>query len=76
MADHRRGVDKKLVAGFLEDYIPFITDALFADNVLAAYIGKSSNAGDAEMDGRVRARAGRLTFRYLRSWPMQDRSEP
>lgn len=37
------GVDKNLVAGFLEDYIPFVTDALFADNVLASYIAKTSN---------------------------------
>jgi Z1 domain len=39
----RHGVDKKLVANFLEDYIPFVTDALFADNVLASYVGKAEN---------------------------------
>jgi len=40
----RRGVDKDLVAGFLDDYIPFITDVLFADNVLAAHVRKSQSA--------------------------------
>ena len=37
------GVDKSVIAAFLEDYIPFATDALFADNVLSSYIEKSSN---------------------------------
>ena len=32
-----------MVAAFLEDYVPFITDALFADNVLSSYIEKSNN---------------------------------
>lgn len=37
-----RLVDRKLIAGFLEDYVPFLTDALFADNVLATYVGNSA----------------------------------
>lgn len=37
----KQSVDKRLVADFLEDYIPFVTDALFADNVLAAYVRKA-----------------------------------
>ena len=37
------GVDKKLVADFLDTYIPFVTDALFADNVLSSYVDKTSN---------------------------------
>lgn len=40
----RRGVDKDLVADFLDDYIPFITDVLFADNVLATHVRKSQSA--------------------------------
>ena len=36
-----RGVDRRHIAGFLEDYVPFISDALFADNVLSSYIEKS-----------------------------------
>lgn len=36
-------VDKRFVAQFLDDYIPFVTDAIFADNVLSSYIEKSSN---------------------------------
>lgn len=39
----RRGVDKLHIARFLENYVPFLTDALFADNVLASYLGKSEN---------------------------------
>lgn len=38
-----RQVDRKLVAGFLEEYVPFITDALFADNVLASHVKNSTN---------------------------------
>lgn len=38
------GVDKSVVAAFLEAYVPFTTDALFADNVLSSYIEKSNNS--------------------------------
>ncbi|MEW9267815.1 Z1 domain-containing protein [Kineococcus endophyticus] len=40
----RRGVDKRHVAKFLENYVPFISDALFADNVLSSYLESSSNS--------------------------------
>lgn len=39
----KSGVDRKVIATFLEDYIPFVTDALFADNVLASYVSKTEN---------------------------------
>lgn len=38
-----RNVDKRHIARFLEDYVPFISDALFADNVLSSYIEKSDS---------------------------------
>lgn len=38
-----RHVDKRFIAQFLQDYIPFVTDALFADNVLSSYLEKSGN---------------------------------
>lgn len=40
-----RGVDRRHVARFLQDYVPFVSDALFGDNVLASYIEKSTNPG-------------------------------
>ena len=36
-------IDKKHVAKFLDDYAPFVTDALFADNVLSSYVERSTN---------------------------------
>ena len=38
-----RGVDKRHVAAFLEDYVPFISDVLFADNALSSYIKTSKS---------------------------------
>lgn len=38
-----RGVDKLHIAEFLQGYVPFITDALFADNVLASHIQNSDH---------------------------------
>lgn len=37
------GIDKRFVADFLDEYVPFLTDALFADNVLSSYIEKTSS---------------------------------
>ncbi|MFG1819512.1 Z1 domain-containing protein [Kribbella sp. NPDC049174] len=37
------GIDKSFVAEFLDAYIPFVTDALFADNVLSSYVEKTSS---------------------------------
>jgi hypothetical protein len=38
-----RGVDKSHVAKFLENYVPFTSEAIFADNVLSSYLETSSN---------------------------------